>query len=131
MTVEPLLAVAALTALIAAAMHAYIFTMESVRFGRTATLRMLGVQPQHADAVRLWAFHQGVYNLLLALTAAAGAALVVTGEVLPGRTLLWASSITMVIAALALLLADRRAARVPGFLAQAVPPLLTIAALTL
>jgi putative membrane protein len=127
-TMEPLLAAA--TGLAAAGMHAYIFTLESVRFSRTATLRMLEVQPQHADAVRLWAYHQGVYNLLLALTAAAGAALALTGDPLPGRTLLWASSTTMVVAALALLLADRRPARVPGFLAQAVPPLLTIAALT-
>lgn len=123
-------AIAAMTALLAAAMHTYIFTMESVRFSRTATLHMLEIQPQHADAVRLWAYHQGVYNLLLALTATIGAALALTGETVPGRTLLLASSTTMVIAALALLLADRRTARIPGFLAQAIPPLLTIAALT-
>lgn len=113
------LAVAAL--LVAPTLHLYVFVHESILFSRPATLRMLEVEPQHAPAVRLWAFHQGVYNALLAAVAVAGAVALLIGYRQVGATLMVASGGSMVVAAAALLLADRRRARVPGFIAQAVP----------
>jgi putative membrane protein len=108
-------------AALAASAHLFIFVSESILFSRSSTLRMLEVQPADAGAVRLWAFHQGVYNALLAALAVAGAVALVVGGVTVGRTMLGAAFGMMAVAAAALLIADRRRARVPGFLAQAVP----------
>ena len=123
------LVVAAAAALVAASLHSWMFVQESVRFSRPSTLAMLEVQPAHADAVRLWAYHQGVYNVLLGGLAAIGALLLATGATAAGTTLVGAASAAMVLAATALLLADRRRGRLPGFVGQALPPAIAVIAL--
>jgi putative membrane protein len=113
----------------AAVVHGYMFVKESVQFTHPRTLRMLEVPDEHAGAVRLWAYHQGVYNLLLGATAAAGGALLLTGSRVPGGTLLAAAATSMTVAAAALLAADPRPERIPGFLAQAAPALTALTAI--
>jgi putative membrane protein len=123
------LAGAAAAGLVAAATHAYMFVRESVLFQRPSTLSMLEVPPDQAAVVRLWAYHQGVYNLLLGAMAAIGAIEVLIGALDVGRTLLFASAAAMTVAATALLGVDRRRERVPGFVAQALPAFACLVAL--
>jgi putative membrane protein len=121
--------VAATAAATAAVVHSYMFVKESLQFSRPQTLRMLEVPVEDAGAVRLWAFHQGVYNLLLGATATAGGTLLLTGFRVAGSTLLAAAAVSMTAAAAALLAADPRPQRIPGFLAQAAPALTALIAL--
>lgn len=123
------LTIAAVAASTAAAVHGFMFTVESVLYGRPGALRMLEIAAAHASAVRLWAFHQGVYNLVLGATSAAGVIALAVGATTAGRTLLLAANTAMVVAALALIGVDRRPARVPGFLAQALPATICLLAL--
>jgi putative membrane protein len=116
-------------AAVAAGMHAYIFARESLLFSRPSTRQMLEVDKAHAEAIRLWAFHQGVYNALLAAISVAGILSAVLDVGLVATTLLTTSSVAMIVAALTLLVADPRRARLPGCLAQAAPPLIVLAAL--
>ena len=127
--ISPTLAITVAASTVAAVMHGWIFIQESVLFTRPATQRMLEVAPQHASAVRLWAYHQGIYNLLLALTALVGAVEIVIGAVLIAQTMIITSSVSMVVAAVALLLIDPRRGRLPGFLAQALPALIALTCL--
>jgi putative membrane protein len=122
----PVLAAAA-AGTAAAAVHAYVFARESLLFHRRSTQQMFDIAPGHADAVQLWAFHQGIYNALLGTTSLVGALALLLGARTVGSTLIVASSATMIIAAIALVAADPRPARLPGFLAQAAP---AVAAMT-
>jgi putative membrane protein len=124
------LAVAAIAGSIAAAAHVGMFVVESLLFDRDGTRRMLEVPDAHAPAVRLWAFHQGVYNLLLGSIGAAGVVALALGASTVARTLLLAAGAAMVVAALALLAVDRRRERVPGFVAQALPALVCVVAIS-
>lgn len=126
---SPALATAVAAAAVAAALHAFMFARESLMFSRPSTQQMLEVAAADVPAVRLWALHQGVYNLLLGGTALAGAVAVVAGSTRVGATLLTASGIFMLVAAAALMAVDRRRARVPGFLAQAVPAAIVLLAI--
>ena len=120
---------AAVAMIVATALHLYVFAHESILFTRPATQRMLEVEPQHAAAVRLWAFHQGVYNALLAGAALVGAVALLAGDEQLGLPLTLPAAVSMIAAAFALLVADRRRARVPGFLAQALPAAIALALL--
>lgn len=108
--------------IVAAGMHLHMFTHETILFARPRTQRMLEIEPQHVPAVRLWAYHQGIYNALLAGIAAAGAGALLVGHRTVGVALTTAAALSMITAAAALVLADRRRARIAGFLAQAAPP---------
>lgn len=116
---------------VAAATHGYVFVRESLLFSRPSTRRMFEVTPEHAGAIRLWAFHQGVYNLLLGTTALVGAIALLSGASIVGDTLIVAASLSMITAAVTLLLADPRRLRVPGVFAQALPPFVALVALAL
>jgi putative membrane protein len=126
---SPALAIAAAAGTVAAVVHGWMFLQESVLFTRPATQRMLEVAPQHASAVRLWAYHQGVYNLLLGLTALAGAGGLLIGAAPVAQTMIVTAGVSMVVAAVALLLVDPRRRRLPGFLAQALPALVALTCL--
>jgi len=112
---------AAAAILVAAALHLYVFVHESILFSRPATQRMFEIAPEDVSAVRLWAYHQGVYNALLAGVAIAGTVLLLGGDRRAGAALVIAAALSMIAAALALLLADRRRARLTGFVAQSAP----------
>lgn len=61
--------------LLPAAIHLYIFVLESFLWGKPRTNQVFGLRPADVEATRALAFNQGVYNLLLALAIVAGAAL--------------------------------------------------------
>ena len=117
-------------AALAAAVHVYIFVLESVRWTEPATRRVFGVRSEaDAETMKQLAFNQGFYNLFLALSAFLGVVLVIAGARTPGVTLVLAAAGMMLAAALVLVLADRsklRAAAVQGVL-----PLLAIIAVSI
>ncbi|MCY1695082.1 DUF1304 family protein [Curtobacterium sp. SL109] len=114
----------------AAAMHWWMFVQESILFAQhSETQRMLGVAPAAVPAVRLWAFHQGVYNFLLGAVGATGSLFLLAGCAANGTALFVAAAVSMIAAAGALLAVDRRRQRLPGFAAQAIPAISALIAL--
>jgi putative membrane protein len=120
---------AQLLALAAALMHLWIFTMESVRFGRPEVHAMFEVRAADVDVVRPWAFHQGCYNAFLALQVLAGLTAVHSGEGSAGRALVSAAAASMLAASVALIAFDPRRSRIKGLLGQGGPALATLIAL--
>jgi putative membrane protein len=116
---------------VAAALLGYVFVRESLLFDQPSTRRMFEVAPEQAGAIRLRAFHQGVYNLLVGTTALVGAIALLDGATTVGITLIVAAGSFMVIAAIALVVADPRRGRIPGLFAQALPPAVALFALAL
>ncbi len=58
---------------IAAAIHLYVFVLESLRWMRPATRATFGITSERdAETTRLLAFNQGFYNLFLAIIAVGG-----------------------------------------------------------
>ncbi|WP_267423599.1 MULTISPECIES: DUF1304 family protein [unclassified Curtobacterium] len=122
--------VAGFVMLAAAAMHWWMFVQESILFARhSKTQRMVGVAPAAVQAVQLWAFHQGVYNLLLGALGATGSLFLLLGHTATGTALFVAAAVSMIAAAGALLAVDRRRQRLPGFAAQALPAIIALTAL--
>ncbi|MEV7631214.1 DUF1304 domain-containing protein [Microbacterium sp. NPDC089318] len=117
-------------AVLAGALHVYIFVLESLRWTQPATRRIFGVPSEaEAETMRALAFNQGFYNLFLAVAAFLGAALVAGGHRTTGVTLMLTGTGMMLAAALVLVLSDRsklRAAATQGAL-----PLLAVIALSL
>jgi len=117
-------------AVLAGALHIYIFVLESLRWTQPATRRIFGVRSAaEAETMRTLAFNQGFYNLFLAVAAFLGVVLVLAGAQTAGVTLALAGTGMMLAAALVLVLSDRtklRAAATQGTL-----PLLAIVALSI
>lgn len=124
-----LLTVGAVLAALAAAVHVYIFVLESVLWSRPSTWRVFGLRSQaDADTTKPLAFNQGFYNLFLAIVVVVGLAL--TGVNPPaGVALLLASTISMVLAALVLVTSNRRMRRAAAV--QGALPLLGASAIAL
>ncbi len=100
-------ALATIAALLAAAIHTYIFVLESVAFD-TAGRRVFGVKDDaEARTVRRWAFNQGWYNLFLAVGAAVGALVLAFGEGHVGAALVLFACGSMAGAASVLAATDR------------------------
>lgn len=76
-------------ALLAAALHVFIFCMESLWFMQPKVHKRFGAATAaDAEARRLFAFNQGFYNLFLAIGVVIGLALLHTaGNVVVGQTL--------------------------------------------
>lgn len=127
-----MIVVAAVLAALAALVHVYIFVLETIRWTEPATRRIFGTTEETAAITKPLAANQGVYNLLLAIVAAAGVVLVLvadptSGERAAGDALLTAGLGSMLVAALYLVATDGtklRAASVQGTL-----PLLGLLAL--
>lgn len=74
-------AVALVLAGIAAALHVFIWTMESITWKQPATWKRFGVESQaDADTNALLAYNQGYYNLFLAVIAVIGIVLVIAAD---------------------------------------------------
>lgn len=100
-------ALATIAALVAAAIHTYIFVLESVTF-ETAGRRVFGVRDDaEARIVRRWAFNQGWYNLFLAVGAAMGALVLAFGDGHVGAALVLFACGSMAGAASVLAATDR------------------------
>ena len=110
--------IACIAAALAAAVHGYIFVLETLRWEERGTRRVFGTSPEQAAATRQLAANQGVYNLLLGIAALAGIITLVAGARGAGLAVLLASTGIMLAAALYLVISDRtkgRAAVVQGF----------------
>lgn len=116
-------------AVFAAALHVFIFVLESLRWTAPQTRRVFGVRSE-ADALtmRPLAFNQGFYNLFLAIMVLLGVVLVSVGSPTSGVTLVLAGTGTMLAAALVLALSDRRMLRAAAM--QGTVPLLSASAVT-
>ena len=111
-------------AFLAAALHVYIFTMESLTWTRPATWKRFGLVSQSdAETTRPLAYNQGFYNLFLAIGAFIGigcVALAVGASVQSavGWTLVFSCCGSMLLAAVVLALSGKkylRAAATQGF----------------
>ncbi|KIC67208.1 DUF1304 domain-containing protein [Pseudarthrobacter phenanthrenivorans] len=119
-----------LFAFLAAALHVFIFTMESVTWTRPATWKRFGVASQSdAETTRPLAFNQGFYNLFLAVGAFTGVGLVAlrgagTWQDVAGWTLIFSCCGSMLLAAAVLALTGRKYLRAAA--TQGTMPLLAV-----
>lgn len=109
---------------VAAAIHVYIFVMESLTWTSARTRATFGTSPEEAAATREMAFNQGFYNLFLALLVVLGIVLYAVDRQDVGLTLVVAGAGSMVAAGLVLILSSPSKAR--AALVQLVPPALGV-----
>lgn len=98
-------------AALAAALHVYIFVMESLTWTSPRTRATFGISEQEAQATRELAFNQGFYNLFLAIVAVAGIIAVILGHTAVGAALVFAGVGSMLAAAVVLLASSPDKAR--------------------
>lgn len=121
-----MLLVGMIAALLAAALHVFIFYIESFAW-TTRALSVFGMDRESAEATKEMAFNQGFYNLFLAIEAFAGIAVYFLASPTVGLTLALFGVGSMLAAALLLFVTSpgkRSAAIKQGFL-----PLISVAAL--
>ncbi|GAA1425863.1 DUF1304 domain-containing protein [Agrococcus citreus] len=110
--------IACIAAALAAAVHGYIFVLETLRWEEPGTRRVFGTSAEQAAQSKQLAANQGVYNLLLGIAALAGVLAILAGARVAGIAVLLAATGIMLAAALYLVVSDRtkgRAAVVQGF----------------
>jgi putative membrane protein len=114
-------------ALLAAALHAWFFVLESLWFMRPSVHRRFGLASE-ADAriARSFAYNQGFYNLFLAAGAAGGVAKALLGDPQAGVPVMLFACGSMVAAGVVLVTHNRSYWR-PALI-QIVPPLVAIVA---
>ncbi|UTT70002.1 DUF1304 domain-containing protein [Arthrobacter sp. DNA4] len=119
-----------LFAFLAAALHVFIFTMESLTWTRPATWKRFGVASQaDAETTRPLAYNQGFYNLFLAVGAFIGVGLVAFGgagsmQDVAGWTLIFSCCGSMLLAAAVLAFTGRKYLRAAA--TQGTTPLLAV-----
>lgn len=96
-----------LTALIfaglAAAVHLYIFVLESITWTTDRTRAVFGTTAEEAEVTKPLAFNQGFYNLFLAVVTLVGVGLVGAAQPVPGLALIVAGVGSMLAAAVVLI----------------------------
>jgi putative membrane protein len=113
---------------LAAAIHVYVFVLESLTWTAPRTRSTFGIRTdQEAEATRLLAFNQGFYNLFLAIVAGVGVVLVAAGVPAAGYALIVAAAGSM--AGAGVVLAASRPALLRAALIQFLPPALGLVAL--
>jgi putative membrane protein len=98
-------------AALAALLHVYIFTMESLTWTSKRTRATFGTTAEEAETTKLLAFNQGFYNLFLAIVSGIGIVAMVTGHRDVGAALVFAGVGSMAAAAIVLVLSARDKAR--------------------
>ncbi|MET4093661.1 DUF1304 domain-containing protein [Arthrobacter sp. UYCu712] len=112
-------------AVIAALLHVYIFTMESITWTRPATWKRFGITSQaDAETTRPLAYNQGFYNLFLAVGALAGTVATALGNPAVGWTLVLSSCGSMLLASIVLALSGRKYLR--AAVTQGATPLIAV-----
>lgn len=96
---------------LAALVHVYIFTMESLTWTSPRTRATFGTTPEEAETTKLLALNQGFYNLFLAIVTGVGIAAVGMGHKAIGAALIFAGVGSMGLAAVVLLVSARDKAR--------------------
>ena len=115
--------------ILAAVFHLYVFYLESVAWSRARTWKRFGLKSQEdADIIRPMAFNQGFYNLFLALSCFIGLS-ILGPNFSAGIALLFAGSVSMVLAGVVLFFSSRTSHR--SAFAQAGPPLVGVVLLVL
>jgi len=109
---------------LAAALHVYIFFMESLAWTKPSTRAVFGTSAEEAEATKELAFNQGFYNLFLAVLAGLGIALTASGAEDVGPALVLAGVGSMAAAAIVLLVSSPSHAS--AALKQGVIPLLAV-----
>jgi putative membrane protein len=116
-------------AALAALLHVYIFTMESLTWTSPRTRAAFGTTAEEAETTKLLALNQGFYNLFLAIVSGIGIAAVVMGHNAVGAALIFAGVGSMAAAAVVLLVSSPDKAR--AALTQGTFPLIAIVLLVL
>lgn len=98
---------ALVVAALAAALHVYIWAMESLWWTTPRVRATFGTTEQEADATRGLAFNQGFYNLFLAVVTVAGIVAYARDADAVGAALVVAGTGSMVAAAVVLFFSDR------------------------
>ncbi|RUP02962.1 MAG: DUF1304 domain-containing protein [Mycobacterium sp.] len=114
-------------AALAAVLHVYIFTMESLTWTSKRTRATFGTTAEEAETTKLLAFNQGFYNLFLAIVSGIGIAAMFAGHRDVGAALVFAGVGSMAAAAVVLLLSARDKAR--AAVTQGLFPVIAIAML--
>ncbi len=105
-------------AILAAALHVYIWILESFRWTEPSTRKTFGTSEADAEVTRPLAYNQGFYNLFLAIITLVGLA-IYKQEHVAGTALALAGTGSMLAAAIVLVTHDRtmmRAALTQGTL---------------
>ncbi len=111
-------------AALAAALHVYIFVMESLTWTSARTRATFGTTEEEAQTTKLLAFNQGFYNLFLAIVTTIGIIAVALGHTAVGASLVFAGAGSMVAAAVVLLLSSPDKAR--AAITQGTLPLIAV-----
>ena len=124
-----MLTVALVLASLAAAIHVYIFWLESFAWTSPRGRATFGTTAEQAETTRELAFNQGFYNLFLAVVTAAGVVAAALGHHGVGAALLIAGCGSMVAAGVVLLASSPSKAR--AALVQLTAPALALIALAI
>ena len=98
-------------AALAAALHVYIFALESFAWTTPRTRAVFGTTAEEAQTTKMLAFNQGFYNLFLAVVTAVGIVMVVLGHRSVGAALMLAGVGSMLAAAVVLIASSPDKAR--------------------
>ncbi|WP_445169966.1 DUF1304 domain-containing protein [Mycolicibacterium sp. Dal123E01] len=88
---------------LAALLHVYIFTMESLTWTSPRTRKTFGTTAEEAETTKLMALNQGFYNLFLAIISTVGIVAIAQGCTGIGAALVFAGVGSMLAAAVVLL----------------------------
>ncbi|ALI26617.1 hypothetical protein XA26_27820 [Mycolicibacterium fortuitum] len=116
-------------AALAAALHVYIFVMESLTWTSARTRATFGISEQEAQATKELAFNQGFYNLFLAIVTVIGIVAVGLGHNAVGAALVFAGAGSMLAAAVVLLTSSPDKAR--AAITQGAFPLIAVVLLAI
>jgi putative membrane protein len=114
---------------LAALLHVYIFTMESLTWTSPRTRATFGTTPEEAETTKLLAFNQGFYNLFLGVVTGIGIVAVAQHHNAVGAALIFTGVGSMVAAAAVLLASSPDKAR--AALTQGTFPLIATVLLAL
>ena len=125
---------AQVAALIGALTYLAAAPVEMVFFTRPAAQRFLHVEADNPADVRMWAFVVGFRNLLAGIAAVVGLVVLHTGDEVVGRTIVLTACGYMLLASLAMGIADLlglwrpRGGSTLGTIGSSVPPLAALLA---
>jgi putative membrane protein len=111
-------------AALAALLHVYIFTMESLTWTSPRTRATFGTTAEEAETTKLLALNQGFYNLFLAIITGIGITAIALGHNGIGAALVLAGVGSMACAAVVLLASSPDKAR--AALTQGIFPMVAI-----